>query len=233
MAIFRFKKFDVRHERSAMKVGTDGVLLGAWAEVANANHILDIGAGTGLIAMMLAQRTTNTTIVAVEIDESASGEMRLNFSQCPWKDSLHAVKAEIQTFESSRSFDLIVTNPPYFQKGTLPPTTARKSARHENTLTQQDLLKATDRLLSPHGRLCIILPVQEALKFEKAAQQYSLHLNKVLAFHSKMEKTAERLLMEFSRNPCEKKYTKLVHYTDNGEWTDEYKRLTRDFYIKL
>jgi len=233
MAIFRFKKFDVRHEQSAMKVGTDGVLLGAWADVSNCRHILDIGAGTGLIAMMLAQRAIDATIVAVEIDEPASDEMRLNFSACPWKDRIQAVNTEIQSFESPKSFDLIVSNPPYFNNGTLPPTTARKSARHENTLSQYDLLKSVDRLLSPNGKLCIILPYQEALEFERTAFEYELHLNKVLAFHAKEDKPAERLLMEFSKNQNNKVISKLVHYTDNGDWTEDYKQLTRDFYIKL
>lgn len=233
MAVFRFKKFDVRHSHSAMKVGTDGVLLGAWADVSNSNTILDIGAGTGLIALMLAQRTTNAQIHAVEIDADAYNEMSHNFQESPWNDRLQAFHTSIQSFSTSNTYDLIVSNPPYFKGGTKSHVAGRKSARHEDQLPQNELVDAASAHLTPNGRLCLILPYPEGLKMEELANKNGLYLNKVLSFCSKQDRPTERLLMEFSKIKSDRSSSQMIHYDSNGEWTEDYKLLTKDFYLKL
>ena len=165
---FHFKKFSVRHDRSGMKVGTDGALLGAWTDVRQATQLLDIGTGTGVIALMLAQRASESvTIDAVEIDDQAYADAQENIAASPWHDRINLHHASIQSFHTTTKFDLIVTNPPYFQKSYKPPTTQRETARHTEQLTYDEILNTTEKLLTPNGRLTLILPYTEGLQFSE------------------------------------------------------------------
>lgn len=218
-----------------MKVGTDGVLLGAWADVTGANNILDIGTGTGVIAIMLAQRAPQAEIHAVEIDEAACVQARENMQNSPWPDHLHAHLDSIQHFakKTSLHFDLIVSNPPFFSGGTLSNSQDKTSVRHTVKLPHGDLLSAVRSLLSAEGKFCVILPWLEGLRFREMANSYNLYCSKVMEIKPRRDKSVERLLLQFERTV--KSLEKEVLVIQNGganDWTDSYRTLTEDFYLK-
>jgi tRNA1Val (adenine37-N6)-methyltransferase len=230
---FHFKKFSVTHKRSSMKVGTDGVLLGAWADVINTNSILDIGTGTGVIALMLAQRTPSSVhIDAVELNPDACVDAQENFSQAPWTDRLHLYTQAIQTFTLEKTYDLIVSNPPYFINSYKPTDLHRTTARHTEQLTFDELLSAVKRLLNMRGRFAVVLPVTEGKAFEKLALDNGLSCIRKWSFRTRENKPVERLLMEFSRHsrPCET--GEILLYESGENWSNGYKNLMKDFYLK-
>lgn len=233
---FRFKQFSIEQDQCPMKVGTDGVLLGAWAEVSNARRALDIGTGTGLIALMLAQRNPELIVHAVEIDEVACQQARSNVEQSPWPDRVTVFFDSIQDFAKTNvePYDLIVSNPPFFSGGTFSDNHDRNSIRHTIKLPHGDLLAATRKLLSKAGRFCVILPYVEGLRFEEMAKQYHLFCTKIMEVRSLADKPVERLLMQFERisGPVEK--TELIIQKEGrNNWTDEYIELTGAFYLNM
>lgn len=231
---FHFKKFSVRHDRSGMKVGTDGVLLGAWADVRRATHILDIGTGTGVIALMLAQRATDSvTIDAVEIDAQAYADARENIGASPWHDRIHVHHTAIQQFNTSTRFDLIVSNPPYFQKSYKPPIAQRETARHTEQLAFGDILTAAEKLLTATGRLNVILPYTEGLQFTDLAEHKGLRCSRKWVFRTRSNKPVERLLLEFTWKKTTSEEGEILLYAEGEHWSDSYKALTRDFYLKI
>jgi len=175
---FRFKQFTIHQERCAMKVGTDGVLLGAWANVKEAQRILDVGTGTGLIALMLAQRTAHQTtpaqIDAIEIDEAASQQARENVTNSPWPERVQVYHYALQEYmtRSINPYDLIIANPPFFEKAHKAANPARSLARHNDTLTHDDLLDAACQLLTAKGCLSVIYPTEIAQHFLTRADTY-------------------------------------------------------------
>jgi tRNA1Val (adenine37-N6)-methyltransferase len=214
-----------------MKVGTDGVLLGSWANVSAANAILDIGTGSGLIALMLAQRThANTSINAVEIDSESAIQATDNVRQSPWPEKIKIHTTSIQDFKSDTKYDLIVSNPPFFVNSLSPPSEKRKSARHSWLLPHQDLLHSSQRLISDKGILTVILPVSEGNDFIATAQFFGFYLRRQGAFYTRDTKPQERWLFEFAREPGSVDIQKLVLY-DGDEWSIEYKKLVSDFYL--
>ncbi|MFK8102093.1 MAG: tRNA1(Val) (adenine(37)-N6)-methyltransferase [Saprospiraceae bacterium] len=235
--IFKFKQFDIRQENCAMKIGTDGVLLGAWAAVSSSTtKVLDVGTGTGVIAIMLAQRTENAEIVGVEIDELVCQEANDNMQAAPWSDRLRSVLAPIQDFKKTTTerFDLIVSNPPFFTGGTLSINQDRTNVRHTVKLPTGELLQAARELLTPEGRFCVILPLIEGLRFKEQAAQYNLYCSKMTEVKAKAEKSVERLLLQFE--PTEKTLEKdslVIQKGGRHEYTDEYIALTKDFYLKM
>ena len=161
MAGFKFKQFAVEQDDVAMKVGTDGVLLGAWANTDNAKRILDIGTGTGVIALQMAQRNPVAQIHAVEIDETAAHRARANFDLSPWAERMNVEQTAVQEFSPAEKFDLIVSNPPYFVDSLLPPDAKRSTARHTHDLSFEELDSAVCQLLADDGLFALILPVTE------------------------------------------------------------------------
>lgn len=234
---FQFKQFEVQHDRSTMKVGTDAVLLGAWAHVANASRILDIGSGSGIIALMAAQRTPPTTrIDAVEIEEQDAAQAAENFSASPWGDRLHVYVSAIQEFTPPRPpslYDVIVTNPPYFINSQEPPSKRRHEARHTVTLDHGDLLAAAGHLLLPQGTFNVVLPYTEGLQFITLAQQHGFFCSRQYSFRTREGKPIERWLLEFSRTERDIESGEILLYKEKEEWSDSYMALTRDFYLKL
>jgi tRNA1Val (adenine37-N6)-methyltransferase len=231
---FHFKQFSVRHDRSGMKIGTDGVLLGAWTNVTGGTHILDIGAGTGVIALMLAQRTHPTVkIEAIEIDEHAFADAAENFASSPWHERLKLYHESIHNFASTSTFDLIVSNPPFFQNSFKPPDPKRGVARHTENLNFESLLKTTEKLLSADGRLSVILPFTEGLQFISLADQTGFYCSRKWSFRTRKEKPVERLLMEFSRHETGIEEGEILLLEYGESWSEEYKNLTRDFYLKI
>ncbi len=217
-----------------MKVGTDGVLLGAWADAEHAKTILDIGTGTGVIALMLAQRTGNDShIDAVEIEESAFDQARENLLQSPWPEKISIYHTSIQNFQAGDNYDLIISNPPYFQNSQKPPDSKRLLTRHTDKLSFTDLITSVKRLLTNDGKFNVILPNQEGLIFVDLALNDKLYCTRQWSFRTRRDKPVERWLLEFSLIPHEKEEGEIVLYEHGEKWTDGYKDLTKHFYLKL
>ena len=223
-----------------MKVGTDGVLLGAWATLLPEDcQALDIGTGTGVIALMLAQRSANTAhsansqmaIIGIDIDEAAAGEAASNFAASPWASRLTARAVSLQVFSGSE-FDLIVSNPPFFSASLKAPDAQRCTARHNDTLPPADLIQAARRLLSLSGRLSVIYPPEEARSFVMEAESAGLYLSRLTRVISVAGQPPKRHLMEFSRTPAQPLFSDLVlHDGPGAARSAAYRILTADFYL--
>ena len=230
---FTFKQFVVRQDRCAMKVGTDGVALGAWAPVAGARRILDIGTGTGLIALMLAQRTQpDCQIVAVELDAAAAAQAAENIAASPWADRISVVTGALQQLHSA-PFDLIVSNPPYFPHGQQFVSATRQQARHTSTLDHPSLLEHALRLLAPNGRIALILPVAQARELIWIAEQMDLFLLESQQLIPVPGKEPNRILLLLSRERSSCKFGELIVSTDGKNYSEIYGGMVREFYLKL
>ena len=210
-----------------MKVGTDGVLLGAWATVSPEDRrVLDVGTGTGVIALMLAQRTDSVQILGIDIDPAAADEAAANFAASPWSDRLTALSVRLQdSVSEDHLFDLIVSNPPFFSASLKAPETRRRTARHDDTLPAADLIAAARRLLAPSGRLAVIYPPEEARSFVMEAEAAGLYLSRLTRVISVAGQPPKRHLMEFSRTAA------LPAISDLVIGSEEYRTLTGDFYL--
>ncbi len=233
---FDFKQFSIQQDCCAMKVGTDGILLGAWAPTEDAGTILDIGTGTGLIAIMLAQRRNQATIHAVEVEESAYSEATQNIAACPWSERLLAFHAAIQDFDLPTSiaqgYDLIVSNPPFFSGGTFSFNQDRNSVRHTVKLPHNDLLRAVRRLLHENGKFCTILPLIEGLRFQELAESYNLYCTRQVEVKPRPPKPTERLLLTFGKEKQLMKEESLVLQEEGSNLRmPAYKALTEAFYL--
>ena len=229
---FRFKQFTIRQENAAMKVGTDGVLLGAWAEVSGAKTILDIGTGTGLIAIMLAQRS-QTKIDAVEIDEASFIQAKENVTRCPWSSRIALYHNSFQGFSSEQNvnYDLIVSNPPYFIKSLKSPQAARNSARHNQELSQDDLVEGVVKLLKNEGIFSAIFPYIEGNIFVAKAAAKGLFCSKRVNVIGKQGTGVKRLLLEFRKQKLPFEESELTIRDKDDGFTQEYRLLTKDFYL--
>lgn len=231
-SVFHFRHFTIHQDKCAMKVGTDGVLLGAWVHPSGAKRILDIGTGTGLIALMMAQQS-NADIDAIEIDQSAFMQASQNFNESPWADRLHSIFGPVQSFANSTAnkYDLIVSNPPYFMGAHPAPVEARNVARHmDEHLSIEELADAVQNLLSDEGRFCIILPYLEGSRFKSYALEHGLAPSRITKVITKTGKTEKRVLMEFSKIKKEPHEDEIILQDESGNYTTEYRKLTTDFY---
>lgn len=230
---FQFKQFTVSHARSTMKVGTDTVLLGAWVKVDQAQSVLDIGTGNGTIALMLAQRSLeNATIDAVEIEAADATQAEENFQKSPWNGKIQLHHTSIQNFFPKKKYDLIVSNPPYFNNSQRPPDEKRHQARHTISLSYDDLIGATLRLLKDEGKFNVVLPFTEGLHFLDLAKQCGLFCSRRYSFRTRSEKSIERWLLEFSKNQRDEERGEILLYNAGEEWSKEYTALTADFYFR-
>ena len=298
---FSFKQFTVWQEHAAMRVGTDGVLLGAWCDLASdvsavipdestdrrqpenvcpadpsqildssnrdqtvwddhvqdereksvcgaqngadaetkkVGRVLDIGSGTGVIALMVAQRTANAQIDAVEPDSGSCEDALRNFAESPWADRLHLHDVTLQEYVSRYAekvqYDLIVSNPPYFVDSLKAPDPVRNAVRHAVSLPFEELLDGVKTLLAEHGRFAVILPVTEGVLLEKLALERSLHCVRKCLVQTKPGVPPKRVMMEFGRKSVPLRSDLLIMETErHQEFTEEYRRLTRDFYLKF
>ncbi len=232
--MFRFKQFSIEDNCCAMKVGTDAVLLGAWVSTTRTNRILDIGTGSGIVALMLAQRTReNVNIEGIEIEEADGKQAQENLEETIWCNRVLIHHCSLQNFRSPFRYDLIVSNPPYFSNSQLPPSAHRANARHTHSLSYKELLKHSVNLLKKKGRMAVVLPVEEGNQFLSLAKIYGLFCIRQLAFYSRKEKPQERWLFEFSFHEQPVIKEMLTLHGKGEAWSDEYKNLTRDFYLKL
>lgn len=218
-----------------MPVNSDGVLLGAWVDVVNTDRALDIGTGTGVIALMLAQRLPAAHVDAVEVDEAAAEQARANMADCSFANRLHCYTDSIQDFSrtTEHQYDLIVSNPPFFTGGTLSDNQDRSGVRHTVKLPHGDLIQAVRRLLLPKGRFAVILPHIEGLRFVEMATTYGLHLRRQTDLYPRAGKPVERILVELGKAEGEVQRDELTMYagTAGKAYTEAYRALTGDFYL--
>lgn len=232
---FQFKQFTVWHDKCAMKVGTDGVLLGAWTPVKSSVRILDIGTGTGLVALMLAQRST-ASITALEIDEAAAAQATENINRSPWKNRIEVIQQDFKHYSSKNGiskFDTIVSNPPYFKASLKCSDEQRNKARHNDSLTYEELLAGVSGLLSQEGTFTIVIPMDVGEQIKILAHKYGLYPSRQLFIITKPGGTPKRTLISFrfTKQTCETE--ELLTETSRHQYSEKYIELTRDFYLKM
>ena len=217
-----------------MKVGVDGVLLGAWADVSNARNILDVGTGTGLIALMLAQRSL-AKITAIEIEEKAATEAKENVTASPWKNRVEIKHISFQEFvkESQDKFDLVVSNPPFFERAQKSQNTNRAIARHNDSLPFSHLIKLSAGILGENGRLAVIVPFDAIRILDGLAQKNHLFLQRITEIKPHPDKATNRVLLEWGKKEGVLKKDCLTIYNTDNSFNSGYINLTKDFYLKF
>lgn len=232
---FHFKQFALEQDKCAMKVGTDGVLLGAWAESSHAKTILDIGTGTGIIALMLAQRNSNAKIDAIEIDEPSCIQAKENVLNSKFKERIRIINSPLEKFSSGFFYDLIVCNPPYFSNSLKSKSIKRNLVRHGDFagISSEILIKSALKLLKTDGKFCLILPNTEGEIFIKEAAKKNFFCNKLTRVFSKPNKKCFRLLMQFEKKKrnFSENYLTIETGEKPNDFSNEYKQLTKDFYL--
>ncbi len=238
MSVFNFKKFSVMNERSAMKVNTDGVLLGAAMTIRPTDRaMLDVGTGTGTIALMAAQRAIDAPcdirIDAIDIDEASAAEAGMNFENSPWSEYMHAHHQSLDEFASASNmkFDLIFSNPPYFEDSLLAPEKRRCSARHTVGLSYRELLEFAADRLTDKGRLSVVLPAVQEAALTRCARMNGLYLFRIMRVRTVPRKAPGRIVAEFSRERYPEPEDFILTIQDEGKYTQEYLSLTHDFYL--
>lgn len=235
---FRFKEFSIAQDKCAMKIGTDGVLLGAWTPISSeVNSILDIGAGTGIIALMLAQRSYAETVDALEIDEDAYEQAVENFENSPWGDRLFCYHAAFEEFVEEmqdEKYDLIVSNPPFFANtSALKIATSRETARSQSSLPFGELLQGVSQLLSENGIFSIVVPKEEESAILEIAFANKLYPNKITEVKGTETSKVKRSLITFQFLQKEVEKNVLILEESRHNYTPEYKKMVAPFYLKL
>ncbi len=235
--MFQFKQFSLEQDKCAMKIGTDGVLLGAWTPIENnPNSILDIGTGTGIIALMLAQRSSATQIDAPEIDENAYEQATDNFENSPWNDRLFCFHAALDEFveEPEDEYDLIVSNPPFYSEDYKSENEQRDLARFQDAMPFEELIEAAALLLSENGIFSVIIPFKEEESFLALAKEFELYPIKITRVKGTPTSETKRSLLALSRNEnADFLVDELIIETARHIYTPEYIALTKDFYLKM
>ena len=231
-AYFQFKQFTVWHDRCAMKVGTDAVLLGAWADAYDVKRVLDVGCGSGIIALMMAQRFPQSHIIGVELDADAAEQARKNVAASLWANRLEVLEEDFCTYHSAECFDLIVSNPPYFIDALRPPIGERSLARHAAGLNYETLFGKSRELLVANGRVCVILPAEVETVAVDAAARNGLYVERMVRVFTKEGKPQRRVMLSFSILPSPVETVNFYLMNADGSYTNAYRGLTADFYLK-
>ncbi len=233
---FKFKQFTIRQDKCAMKIGTDGVLLGAWATINNEpDLILDIGTGTGVIALQLAQRCEALAIDALEIDNDAFEQAVENFENSDWADRLFCYHCSLQEFtqELEDTYDLIIANPPFYTDAFKTENEARNKARFTTSLSFEDLLFSVSKLLSKQGVFSVIIPFKEEANFIALAKKYQLFVSKICRVKGTPTSEIKRSLLEFSFQNVNPVLEDLIIEHERHQYTTDYKNLVKEFYLKM
>jgi tRNA1Val (adenine37-N6)-methyltransferase len=233
---FTFKQFTIKQDITVMKVNTDGIILGAWADVSNIKNALDIGTGTGVIALMIAQRAAEAKVIGIDIDDNSCIEAQENVSASMFAERVKIGNISVQDFSNitNDKFDLIISNPPFFTGGTFSANENKANVRHTIKLPHGDLLKAVNILLAPDGRFSMILPFLEGLRFAELAERSGLHLIKETKVRHQASKNIERLLLTFSKNIQSKVEDDIcIMDAETKTYTERFVELTKDFYKNL
>ncbi|OSY87321.1 tRNA (adenine-N6)-methyltransferase [Tenacibaculum holothuriorum] len=239
MKPFQFKQFTVHQDKTAMKIGTDAVLLGAWCDLGEyPDAILDVGSGTGIISLMLAQRSDAMTIDAVEIDENAYEQTVENFEQSDWGDRLFCYNASFVEFaeemqEEEEEYDIIVSNPPFYTNAFETEDESRNKARFTSSLSFEELLTGVSKILSRDGMFSVIIPFQEEESFSVLAKEQGLFLSKVCRVKGNENSDVKRSMLTFSFQEKEISTEELIIEKERHQYTDAYINLTKDFYLKM
>ena len=236
MSVFRFKKFEVVNERSAMKVNTDGVLLGASMTIRPEDkRLLDIGTGTGTIALMAAQRScAGTRVDAIDIDEASASEAAANFGNSPWSENMMACNMSLDEFakETHAMYDLIFSNPPYFEDSLTAPDERKSTARHTSDgLSYRDIFDFASERLVQSGRVSLVLPADQERELCRYARMSGFHLFRILRVRTVPRKAPTRIIAEFARERCDLPSDSILTIQNEGKYTQEYLSLTHNFYL--
>ncbi|MBR1387630.1 MAG: methyltransferase [Alloprevotella sp.] len=227
---FQFQQFFIDDTHCAHKVGTDGVLLGAWTDIQGATNVLDIGCGSGLVGLIVAQRSP-ARVTGVEIDEAAANDATLNAARSPWNERIRIVCADIRTYEPEERFDAILSNPPFFNETLLPPDDGRALARHTALLPFDTLLHKIDRLGTDDCRLSMVLPYHIEPEFTRLAVAHTFFLTRKTLVHTKQGKPCKRVLVSYSREPLACQQDTLTLTDESGARTSAYQQLTSHLYL--
>ncbi|GAB4158693.1 MAG: methyltransferase [Winogradskyella sp.] len=233
---FKFKAFTVNQDRCAMKIGTDGVLLGAWTSIKHDPfNVLDIGAGTGLLSLMIAQRSGAKQIEAIEIDDDAFEQCSENFENSLWNDRLFCYHASLLEYveEVKDTFDLIICNPPFYSEDYKTENKSRDLARFNDAMPFKHIIYAVAHLLSENGLFSIIIPKKEEISFIKLASSIGLYPQRILNVKGNLDSKTKRSLIEFTYHETAVKTSELIIETSRHIYTQDYIDLTKDFYLKM
>ncbi len=232
---FQFKQFTINQGDCAMKVTTDACIQGAWTPMLpTVVKVLDIGTGTGLLSMMLAQRNPKIIIDAIELDPTAAAQASQNFSECLWTHRIHPLLTDIRQYNPPFPYDLIICNPPFFAQSLLGPTHSKNIARHDLALTSQQLLHTASSMLAFNGRLSLLLPYTEYLTWRKTAIQFGLYEVECLHIRHRPSAPIKRVVTVLSLAPViSPSITELIIQNTTGEYTEHFKKLLADFYLNL
>lgn len=232
---FRFKQFEINQDRCAMKIGTDGVLLGSWTNITAAESILDIGAGTGIIALMLAQRSSAEAIDAIEIDSNAYEQCVENFEISPWGDRLYCYHAGLDEFieEIEDLYDVIVCNPPFYTESVTSGDLQRDQARQNEFLPFKELIEGVSVLISEHGIFSTIIPFREKDDFIRMAASHELFPSRCMHVKGNPAAEVKRVLLEFTKQEKSCEVLDLIIEMERHVYTIDYINLTKDFYLKM
>lgn len=228
MKPFHFQKFSIQQSKEVFRVGTDGVLLGVFANVSNKSEILEIGCGTGIISLMLAQRNPKAEIFAIDIDENAVELAKINFENAPFSKRLNVEKADFTEFKSENLFDLIICNPPYFEAN---PSEKDILARQKIALNFEDLIKNVSKFLNETGFFSVIIPAEDFEKFHQISIENDLHLKKKIEIFGIEGGTLKRVILEFSKTKFETEFTQFTIEKSPRIYSDEYLELTKGFHL--
>ena len=231
MSGFQFKQFYVAHQGAAMKVGTDGILLGSWAAISPNQRVLDIGTGSGLISLMVKQREPSCMVTAIEVDGNAVMQARDNVANSPWPD-IDVNHTDVQSYHCSESFDWLISNPPFFQQSLQGPNQARNTARHTDSLSFSDLFEAFLRLGNERAKMALILPAQSLVEIKQLAQHHQVYISRITYVKTTHTKAAKRVLFEITKTRDVCLENEIVIHQGDGYHLD-YINLCKDFYLKM
>ena len=237
---FQFKQFTVHQEHTAMKVCTDACLFGAWSaadpQVQSAQKILDIGSGTGLLSLMLAQKST-ATITAIEIEDGAYKQTKANFEASPWQHRLKVEHTPIQTYGdhyNSLLYDCIITNPPFFEADLQSPDASKNIALHSVALPWEDLVKAVSLLLQEHGAWFVLVPTLRAYTMQKLAEKYGMQLSEEVMMYNDAKHLPIRAMLKFIKEPKNNvNRSKIIIKNVDQSYTPEFTNYLKDYYLHL
>lgn len=231
--VFRFKQFSVKNEQSGMKVGTDGVLLGAWADVSKAKNALDIGSGTGLLSLMLAQRNSELKITGVEIDPLAYEESLENVRNSPWADRIQIINQDFLSFETEEKFDLIISNPPFYEDALDAPDAQRSLARSADALSLEEFFTKAISMLTKNGSLAFIYPISALKKINRLADKNEFYCKRYTYVTGREDLPLKRVLCQVKDGAPVVTVDFLAIEVQRHEYTEKYIDLVRDFYLKM
>lgn len=237
--IFRFKRFSISHERSSMKVGIDSIILGSWADVSKAKSIIDIGTGCGILSLMCAQRNLNAKILGIDIDRESVAEASENFKLSPWSSRLSSRLSDFEEIKEE-TFDLIISNPPFFNSGVSKFVNAREKARHQGKLNPCSLLNKGKEILTDDGKIVFILPAEQENSTVGYAESIGLTLSNVLKIKGRADLPVKRVILEFSKksDDMSKQNNNLIQKIliieeRKKHPTEQFKEICRDFYLNF